>query len=140
MAFREFSVITEETIISERKRFRSEIIVGIELFSKRSAIRNLKTLARFSKEQAGKVYDALYNAIYIAPPPPQPLPPVQPGEEPEKHETRIGLKTFRVFLSEIVTWARDEMVVSNGFQVRPCSSYFVYQSLSSLGSNASIEK
>ncbi|KIJ55489.1 hypothetical protein M422DRAFT_24063 [Sphaerobolus stellatus SS14] len=118
VAFREFSVITEETIISERKRFRAEIIVGIELFSRRSAIRNLKTLGRFNKEQAGKVYDALYNAIYVEPTPQLPLPPVIPGEEPEKQETRIGLKTFRVFLSEITTWARDELIVSNGFQER----------------------
>lgn len=119
VAFREFSVITEETILSERRRFRSEIIVGIESFSKRAAVRNLKTLGRFSKEQAGKIYDALYNAIYVEPPPPQVLPPITSSDEPvERHETRVGLRTFRVFLSEIATWARDEMVVSNGFQVR----------------------
>ena len=118
VAFREFSVITEETILSERRRFRSEIIHGIESFSKRSAVRNLKTLGRFDKEQAGKIYDALYNAIYIEPPPATALPPITSGDEPvERHETRIGLKTFRVFLSEIATWARDETIVSNGFQV-----------------------
>lgn len=118
IAFREFSVITEETILSERRRFRSEIILGIETFSKRSAVRNLRTLGRFEKEQAGKIYDALYNAIYVQPPPMPTLPPITSGDEPiERHETRIGLKTFRVFLSEIATWARDETVVSNGFQV-----------------------
>ena len=39
------------------------------------------------------------------------------AEEVERPETRIGPKTFRVFLSEIVTWARDELIVSNAFQV-----------------------
>ena len=121
VAFREFSVITEETILSERRRFRSEIIHGIESFSRRAAVRNLRTLGRFNKEQAGKLYDALYNAIYIEPPPAMTLPPITSGGEPiEKHETRIGLRTFRVFLSEIATWARDETIVSNWFQVSPC--------------------
>jgi hypothetical protein len=36
----------------------------------------------------------------------------------EKPETRIGLPTFRKFISEIVTWARDDKIVQNGFQVR----------------------
>ncbi|KAJ6568400.1 rab-GTPase-TBC domain-containing protein [Mycena vulgaris] len=101
VSFREFSVITDEMILSERRRFRSEIIHSIESFSKRSAIRNLKSLGRFSKEQAGLVYDALYKAMCI-----------------EKPETRIELRTFQFFLSEIATWARDERIVSNGFQRR----------------------
>ena len=83
-------------------------------------MRNLKTLERFSKEQAGLVYDALYRAMCLAPPP---LPVVPPprlldahGQE-EKPDTRIELKTFQVFLSEIATWARDDKIVRNGFQV-----------------------
>lgn len=124
VAFREFSVVTEETIYSERKRLRSEVIIGIELFSKRAAVRNLKTLCRFTKEQAGKIYDALYHAIYVEPPPPISLPPIVSTDEPvERHETRIGLKTFHVFLSEVTTWARDEAIVSNGFQV--CIYFFI---------------
>src|SRR6266436_2652734 len=34
VSFREFAVITEETIFSERRRFRNEIISSIESFSK----------------------------------------------------------------------------------------------------------
>ncbi|KAJ7709020.1 rab-GTPase-TBC domain-containing protein [Mycena rosella] len=123
VSFREFSVITDEMILSERRRFRSEIIHSIESFSKRSAIRNLKSLGRFSKEQAGLVYDALYKAMCIVPPPPDAPPAptlVSPGDvgTEEKPETRIELKTFQFFLSEIATWARDERIVSNGFQRR----------------------
>lgn len=122
VSFREFSVITDEMILSERKRFRGEIIHSIESFAKRSAVRNLKSLGRFNKEQAGLVYDALYKAMCDVPPPPAVAPPptllnTNDGTE-EKPETRIGLKTFQVFLSEIATWARDERIVSNGFQVR----------------------
>ncbi|KAF8622504.1 hypothetical protein AX15_006951 [Amanita polypyramis BW_CC] len=122
ISFREFSIITDEMILSERKRFRNEIIHNIEMFSKRSAVRNLRTLARFSKEQAGLVYDALYKAMCIAPPPPASAPPpslftTNDGYE-EKPETRIELKTFRQFLSEIATWARDEKIVINGLTRR----------------------
>ncbi|PCH44470.1 TBC-domain-containing protein [Wolfiporia cocos MD-104 SS10] len=122
VSFREFAVITDETILSERRKYRSEILTSIESFAKRSAIRNLKTLGRFTKEQAGLVYDALFKAICVVPPPQVALPPpalltTKDGQE-ERPETRIGLKTFRVFMSEICTWARDEKIVRNGFQQR----------------------
>jgi hypothetical protein len=120
VSFREFSVITEETIASERKRFRTEIVTGIESFSKRAAVRNLKTMGRFTKDQAGIIYDVLFKAICEAPPVDVKVTALQ--EEANKDamgrpETRIGLRTFRVFLSEVATWARDETIVSNGFQV-----------------------
>lgn len=121
VSFREFSVITDETILSERRRYRSEIIHSIESFAKRSAIRNLKSFGRFSKEQVGYIYDALYKAMCLVPPPPAAAPPptlFTTGEGNEaKPETRIELRTFRQFLSEVATWARDEKIVMNGFQV-----------------------
>lgn len=121
VSFREFSIITDETIMSERRRFRNEVVHSLESFSKRSAIRSLKTLGRFTKDQAGLIYDALYMAMCIVPPsgpvnPPQVLISSLDGTA-EKPETRIELRTFQYFLSEIATWARNEKIVSNGFQV-----------------------
>ncbi|KAJ7173441.1 hypothetical protein C8R46DRAFT_1082809 [Mycena filopes] len=114
-----FSVITDDLIHSERRRFRSEIIHSIESFAKRGAVRNLRSLGRFSKEAGGT------GAMCLVPPPPdQPPPPTlvptadKMGEAEEKPETRIELRTFQFFLSEIATWARDERIVSNGFQRR----------------------
>jgi hypothetical protein len=122
VSFREFAVITDETIFSERRKYRNEIVNSIESFNKRSAVRNLKTFGRFNKEQAGFIYDALYKAMCEAPPPPTPAPPASllttaTDVNQERVETRIGLQTFRVFLSEILTWARNEKIVTNGFQV-----------------------
>jgi TBC1 domain family member 8/9 len=122
ISFREFGIITEETILSERRRFRNEVISSLEAFSKRSAIRNLKSLERFNKEQVGFIYDALFKAVCVEPPPPNPVPPqatlvTTKDFAEERPETRVGLNTFRVFLSEIATWARDEKIVMNGFQV-----------------------
>lgn len=121
VSFREFAIITDDTILTERRKYRPEIVISIESFAKRSAVRNLKTLGRFTKEQAGLIYDALFRAICVVPPPTVTLPPpslltTKDGSE-ERPETRIGLRTFKVFLSEIATWARDEKIVSNGFQV-----------------------
>ncbi|CAG7851504.1 Putative GTPase-activating protein AN11010 [Serendipita indica DSM 11827] len=121
VAFREFSIINDEMIENERRRYRGEIVHSIESFAKRAAIRNLSSFGRFSKDQIGLIYDNLFKALVVAPPPP----PVMtkrliPGtdDEMERPETRIELKTFRIFLAEIATWARDEYVVSNGFQER----------------------
>ena len=85
--------------------------------------RNLRTLERFSKDQAGLIYDALFKAICVEPPPAVSLPPpsllTTKDQAEERPETRIGLKTFKVFLGEICTWARTERIVSNGFKVSP---------------------
>ncbi|KIP03429.1 hypothetical protein PHLGIDRAFT_130142 [Phlebiopsis gigantea 11061_1 CR5-6] len=122
VSFREFAVITDDTIQGERRKFRGEVVHSIESFSKRAAIRNLKTLERFSKDQAGLIYDALFKAICIEPPPetmmPTPALLTTKDWQEERPETRVGLKTFKVFLSEIATWARVEKIVSNGFQQR----------------------
>lgn len=147
VAFREFGIITDETIASERRRFRQEIVQEIELFAKRSAIRNLKNPGRFSKDQIGLIYDQVVESIYRARNAPAAVtdPKVNPnagivandpkevmekamaremskdgGEEAlnDYKEMRIDLKTFRLFLGEVATWARDEYVVSNGFQER----------------------
>jgi hypothetical protein len=121
VSFREFAIITDDTILAERRKYRGEIVQSIESFSKRAAIRNLKSLERFTKDQAGLIYDALYRSICIAPPPiTNPLPPslfTTKDHADEKPEARIGLRTFRVFISEVATWARDEKIVTNGFQV-----------------------
>ena len=122
VSFREFAVITEQTIFDERRRYRNEVVSSIESFAKRAAVRNLRTFERFSKDQVGLIYDALFKAVCVEPPP-APLPPpisllTTKDTVEERPETRIGLKTFRVFLSEIATWARDEKIVTNGFQVR----------------------
>lgn len=139
VAFREFGVITDETIASERRRFRQEIVEEIELFAKRSAVRQLRDLGRFNKGQAGVVYDHIVEAIYrnrhekqareaalavagtadasalsekdklAAATMMKPAPPTSQDFK----EMRIDYDTFKIFLSEVTTWARDEFTISN---------------------------
>ncbi|TIC12905.1 TBC-domain-containing protein [Wallemia mellicola] len=124
VAFREFSVITDDTIIEERRRFRAGIVKSIELFSKRSAIRNLKDQARFGPDGVNKIFDHFFYALCKTPTPLAALPPSTPSklreneELSDRTETVIDLATFRVFLSDIATWARDEKIINNGFQER----------------------
>ncbi|CAO1639330.1 unnamed protein product [Sympodiomycopsis kandeliae] len=117
VAFREFGVVTDETIASERRRFRQEIVDEIELFAKRSAVRQLKDLLRFSKDQAGLVYDHMVEAIYRSR-----HEKAERGEvssvqaivgQDEFKEMRIDYDTFKIFFSEITTWSRDEYQIKN---------------------------
>ncbi|KAJ9103840.1 hypothetical protein QFC21_002302 [Naganishia friedmannii] len=135
VAFREFNSITDDTIHSERRRFRAIIADEIESFSKRAAVRNLKTCARFSREQVGMIYDKFFGAVVANPgnmsssatgtpttsgatSPSMPFTPGSAQDSAGKLETRIDLPTFKLFLSEIATWARDETVTANAFQQR----------------------
>jgi len=114
VAFREFSTITDATIIAERKRFRTEIVTGVESFAKRAAVRNLSTFGKFTRDEVGGIYDVLFKAVLVCPP--DGIPTVSTGEE--RAETRIGMKTFKLFLADIASWARDERIVSNAFVER----------------------
>ena len=130
VAFREFNVITDDTIQSERRRLRAIISDEIEKFSKRAAVRNLKAVGQFSKDQVGIIYDNYFSAVCsdeagsssrggsgAATP--------RPGDQFDQPriqvdaqgrvETRIDLRTFKVFLGEIVTWSREEVVTTNAF-------------------------
>jgi len=133
VAFREFNVITEDTIQSERRRLRAIISDEIEKFSKRAAVRNLKAVGKFSKEQVGIIYDHYFSAVC--------LDEAEPGSKPGsgatsprngdqfdqpriqvdaqgRVETRIDLRMFKGFLGEVATWAREEVVTTNGFMQR----------------------
>ncbi|WVW78360.1 hypothetical protein I302_100314 [Kwoniella bestiolae CBS 10118] len=128
VAFREFNVITDETITAERKRLRAIISDEIEKFSKRAAVRNLKNIGKFSKDQIGIIYDHYFSAICSPEAGPstysgnaQPLsgdqfdqPRIQVDAQ-GRVETRIDHRTFRVFISQIATWAREETVTTNAF-------------------------
>ncbi|KAK4687780.1 TBC1 domain family member 8/9, partial [Tremellales sp. Uapishka_1] len=129
VAFREFNVITDETILSERTRLRAIISDEIEKFSKRAAVRNLKMVGQFDKEQIGIIYD-IYFAAVCSPESgsgstsPSPFAgdqfdaPRIAVDAQGRVETRIDLRTFKVFLSEIATWAREEVITTNAFMTR----------------------
>ncbi|KAH8917680.1 TBC-domain-containing protein [Atractiella rhizophila] len=123
VAFREFGVVNDELIASERKRFKSEVVDSVENFAKRTAIRNLTSMGRFDKETLGAIYDQYQMSIYKSKVKAEEMgfknaPTVEPmyrdrvnGGTEEKIEVRIDRGTFGIFLSEVCSWARDEKVV-----------------------------
>lgn len=142
VAFREFSTITDDTIASERKRFRAEVVVSIETFAKRTAIRNLNSTGRLNKEQLGLAYDHFQFAVLRqkerTKPPPTNLTGLRsrtasnatrgrestasstktggqdkPDKE-DKPEDRIDRAGFGTFMADVATWARNERIVKNG--------------------------
>lgn len=79
------------------------------------------------------IYDQLVESIYrakhvpiagstsekdVALGGPAPEPMVGGNVAQDFKEMRIDLRAFRLFLGEMATWARDEYIVSNGFQQR----------------------
>lgn len=122
VAFREFNVITDDTITIERRRLRAVISDEIEKFSKRAAVRNLKNVGQFDKEQVGIIYDKYFAAVCSPESVSGTASPAGDVETPKlsvdaqgRVETRIDLRTFRVFLSDVATWAREETVTANAF-------------------------
>lgn len=127
VAFREFNVITDETITTERRRLRAIIADEIEKFSKRAAVRNLRNVGRFSKEQVGIVYDHYFSAVCntarggSASPPGEEQLIEQPRitvDAQGRVETRIDQRTFKILLADVCTWAREETVTTNAFMQR----------------------
>ncbi|GAA5922571.1 uncharacterized protein JCM15063_003347 [Sporobolomyces koalae] len=143
VAFREFSNITDDTIASERKRFRAEVVVSIETFAKRTAIRNLHSTGRLNKEQLALAYDHFQLAVLRQKErtraPPTNLTGLRSrtsstatrgrestassstktgqDDKPEKEdkpEDRIDRAGFGTFMADVATWARDERIVKNG--------------------------
>ncbi|KAI7943664.1 hypothetical protein MJO28_011192 [Puccinia striiformis f. sp. tritici] len=136
-AFREFgNIITDDSIQSARKKFRSSVVDSIQSFSKRTSLRNLKEVAKFtSTQQLGQVYDHFQLAIYkcqmksvggFGENNPNGVGTAngvasfwENDEIDGKLEQRITRATFGLFLSDIATWARDETLVKSvGFLER----------------------
>ncbi|CAH7685043.1 rab-GTPase-TBC domain-containing protein [Phakopsora pachyrhizi] len=135
-AFREFgNIITDESIQSIRKKFRSEVVESIETFSKRTSLRNLKDVGRMTPIQLGQIYDHFQLAIYKCQI--NLSGQVEGGNinktddgngvasfwendaEDGKLEQRITRATFGIFLADVTSWARDETLVKSvGFLER----------------------
>ncbi|KAI9597474.1 rab-GTPase-TBC domain-containing protein [Syncephalis fuscata] len=64
IAYQDFSNVTNEYVVELRGMLQSQVIHGIESFTKRSYLRNLKIESRLSKEALAAVYDKYYGIIF----------------------------------------------------------------------------
>jgi hypothetical protein len=65
VAFKEFSQITQSTIMEQRMKHKDGVLQNIESFAKRTSIRNLgPDSKRLSTEELGALYDRFYSLLY----------------------------------------------------------------------------
>ncbi|EPS37782.1 hypothetical protein H072_8488 [Dactylellina haptotyla CBS 200.50] len=65
VAFREFSGITEQTILDQRLRHKDSVLSSIESFAKRTTLRNLGPESkRLLTADLGYIYDRFYKVLY----------------------------------------------------------------------------
>ncbi|CEQ42179.1 SPOSA6832_03986, partial [Sporobolomyces salmonicolor] len=123
---------------------KSSVVVSIETFAKRTAIRNLASTGRLDKEQLGLAYDHFQLAVLrmreqnrlpntnlsglrSRAPSGTASPRTadassfsskhsggKPPKEETKVEDRIDRVAFGTFMADVSTWARDEKLVKNG--------------------------
>ncbi|OBZ89536.1 hypothetical protein A0J61_02414 [Choanephora cucurbitarum] len=96
IAYREFSLVTDEMVVDMRRENQLKIGANIESFAKRTAIRNLKDTAGFSKEDIGVIYDKYFGALYYA-----------NRELDKKPETKMNRDTFQSMLAGFTLWAKN---------------------------------
>lgn len=63
VAFREFSVITDEVVEKHRAKHRNTIFGNISLFVKRTELRNLPRLPNLSSDDLASIYDRFYSIV-----------------------------------------------------------------------------
>ena len=100
VAFKEFSVITNQTILDQRSKYKNAVLSNIESFARRTTIRNLHDHGKLSQEDLGILYDRFNNALFT-----------EQGRvglgQVQGQTTRMDYETFRTFLCGIATWAQE---------------------------------
>ncbi|KAJ3314442.1 hypothetical protein HDV04_000424 [Boothiomyces sp. JEL0838] len=94
-AYKEFQNVTTDLIVSHRKSIQLEVIQSMDLYAKKSTIRQLKSTYKFSKDELLYVYDAFSTIQYY--------------NNSKKAQDKISLGEFNKFMSHICNWAVDNV-------------------------------
>ncbi|KNC97733.1 uncharacterized protein SPPG_06734 [Spizellomyces punctatus DAOM BR117] len=112
-AYREFQTVTHESIMDLRKSHQLKVVHGLDLYAKRSVVRNLNHTSRFSKEELLFLCDAFFSVLYYG------------RQEPQKKSSdRMELDHFIMFLGRLTEWANvkkdaDEQQSRLGVEAAP---------------------
>lgn len=92
VAFKEFSVVTDSMINSYRSKYENKILGDIELFAKRTQLRNLQKPKLLTMDQMGVIYDRFFAALQ------EPRLGLGPGK------SELSGDRFCMFMAGIVDW------------------------------------
>ncbi|CAM0141574.1 unnamed protein product [Umbelopsis sp. WA50703] len=92
VAYREFSLVTDEMVADLRRTHQLKVVAGVESFTKRTGIRNLKDTAHFSKDEIAIIYDKFYGALYYT------------EKTGNNNDSKMDEVTFRRFLASMAHW------------------------------------
>lgn len=87
-----------------RSQNQLKVGAGIESFTKRTVIRNLKDMATFNKEEIGIIYDKYFAALYYA---------NHEAAAAKKQENKMTRDTFQSMLASMTVWAKVKPASDN---------------------------
>ncbi|QFZ25793.1 putative GTPase-activating protein [Clavispora lusitaniae] len=96
-AFKEFSVINDETIEKHRAKHRDSIFQNITTFVKRTELRNLPKTANLTPDDLSLIYDRFYTIV-------QSTITVGSGS------SMMDYEAFQIFMGQICDWVEPEAV------------------------------
>ncbi|KAI8930220.1 rab-GTPase-TBC domain-containing protein [Entophlyctis helioformis] len=101
-AYREFQNVTNDMIVDLRKTHQLKVIQGMDLYAKRSVVRNLNFSSKFTKDQLLFVCDQFYAMQFYGGKTHQPT--TAAGGQ-KKTNDRLDLAQFKGFLAKVAVWA-----------------------------------
>lgn len=94
-AYSDFPKVTSYKINQLRKQNELKIIGGVESFTKRNALRNIKNNANFSSDEVSLIYDYFFGALYYA-----------KDHQDKSSVPEMDLTAFTRMLENMTTWAK----------------------------------
>jgi hypothetical protein len=86
--------VTSAKITKLRKENELKIIGGVESFTKRNALRNIKNTSHFGPEEISNIYDYFFGALYYA-------------KKDNTEKSEMDLTAFTKMLESMTTWAKS---------------------------------
>ncbi|KAJ3188163.1 hypothetical protein HDU85_005313 [Gaertneriomyces sp. JEL0708] len=93
-AYREFQSVTHETVSELRKTHQLKVVHGLDLYAKRSVVRNLNHTSRFSKEELLFLCDQFFSVQYYG----------RAGTQ-KKSSDRLEYDQYVRFMARLAVWA-----------------------------------
>lgn len=94
-AYSDFPKVTSYKINQLRKQNELKIIGGVESFTKRNALRNIKNNANFGPDEISLIYDYFFGALYYA-----------KDHQDKSSVPEMDLTAFTRMMENLTTWAK----------------------------------